>query len=162
MPNKLCYECYTIYLYTKKKHIQAKKILKKIFTVSKWRPNYRFSFCVISILAKIWKTTFTKEFFNEIWLIIGDYEYIYNTNIKMEKFYSCETLGAKQFFANPPANLCKLARKRLGRFEIFWVKRSVSMRVTITKNIGQNFWRDSGEICEKRLWGPMDPPPPVT
>ena len=38
----------------------------KCCTVSKWRPNNRFLFRVISILAKIWKTTFPKEFFNEI------------------------------------------------------------------------------------------------
>ena len=28
---------------------------------------------VISILAKIWKTTFPKEFFNEIWLKVGEH-----------------------------------------------------------------------------------------
>ena len=41
----------------------------------KWRPNNRFSIRVISILAKIWKTTFPKEFFNEIWLKLEDHEY---------------------------------------------------------------------------------------
>ena len=40
----------------------------KCYTVSKWRPNNRFLFRIISILAKIWKTTFPKEFYNEIWL----------------------------------------------------------------------------------------------
>ena len=52
-------------------------ILQKIFkccTVSKWRPNNRFLFRVISILAKFWKTTFPEEFFNEIWLKEGEYE----------------------------------------------------------------------------------------
>ena len=39
-----------------------------------WRPNNRFSFRVISISAKIWKTTFPKEFFNEIWLKLGDHK----------------------------------------------------------------------------------------
>ena len=33
-----------------------------------------FYFAVISILAKFWKTTFPKEFFNEIWLEEGEYE----------------------------------------------------------------------------------------
>ena len=47
-----------------------------ICTVSKWWPNNQISFRVISILAKIWKTTFPKEFFNEIWLKLGDHEYI--------------------------------------------------------------------------------------
>ena len=30
--------------------------------------NYRFLFRIISILAKFEKTTFPKQFFNEIWL----------------------------------------------------------------------------------------------
>ena len=33
-----------------------------------------FLFRVISSLAKFWKTTFPKEFFNEIWLKEGEYE----------------------------------------------------------------------------------------
>ena len=40
-----------------------------------------FLFRVISILAKIWNTTFQKEFFNEIWLKVGEHEYIYITEI---------------------------------------------------------------------------------
>ena len=47
---------------------------------------YRFKmaakFCVILISAKIWKTTFPKEFFNEIWLKLGDHEYINIVEIK--------------------------------------------------------------------------------
>ena len=54
---------------------------KKSCTVSKWRPNNRFLYRVISILPKIWKTTFPKEFFNEIWLKVGEHEYIYITEI---------------------------------------------------------------------------------
>ena len=54
-----------------------------MWTVSKWRQNNRFSFRVISISAKIWKTTFPKEFFNEIWLKLGDHEYIYIAEIKL-------------------------------------------------------------------------------
>ena len=46
--------------------------------------NNRFSFQVISISAKIWKTTFPKEFFNEIWLKLGDHEYINIAEIKFE------------------------------------------------------------------------------
>ena len=52
--------------------LQKKKL--KHFTVWKWRPNDQFLFRVISILAKFWKTTFPKEFFNEIWLKEGEYE----------------------------------------------------------------------------------------
>ena len=45
--------------------------------ISKWRTNEQFLLRSISILAKIWKTTFPKEFFNEIWLKVGEHEYIY-------------------------------------------------------------------------------------
>ena len=51
-------------------------------TVSKWRPNNRFLFRDISILAKIWKTTLPEEFFNEIWLKLGDHEHINIAEIK--------------------------------------------------------------------------------
>ena len=54
-----------------------------IDTVSKWGPNNWFSFRLISILARIWKTTFPKEFFNEIWLKLEDHEYIYIAEIKL-------------------------------------------------------------------------------
>ena len=50
-----------------KKSQFCKKILK-CCSVSKWRPNNRFLFRVILILAKFWKNTFPKEFYNEIWL----------------------------------------------------------------------------------------------
>ena len=66
-------------MYTKHNHIPAKKKKKKnynVFAISKWQPNNWFSFCVISISAKIWKTTFPKEFFDEIWLKLGNQEYI--------------------------------------------------------------------------------------
>ena len=33
-------------------------------------------------------TTFPKEFFNEIWLKLGDHEYINIAEIKFEQFYS--------------------------------------------------------------------------
>ena len=47
-----------------------------MFTVSKWRPNNRFLFFVISILArnKKKKNTFPKEFFIEIWLKVEEHE----------------------------------------------------------------------------------------
>ena len=41
-----------------------------------------FHFASDSILAKIWKTTFPKKFFNEIWLKLGDHEYINTAEIK--------------------------------------------------------------------------------
>ena len=36
----------------------------------------------MSISAKIWKITFPEEFFNEIWLKLGDHEYINIAEIK--------------------------------------------------------------------------------
>ena len=98
-PTEFCDEYYTMYLYTKNNHIQSKKKKRKekkrkekkrkekkrkkkektnkqTFTASKWRPNNPLSFRVVSILATIWKTTFPKGIFNEIWLIIEDHDYI--------------------------------------------------------------------------------------
>ena len=75
-PLEFCNEICTIYVQDIKNHNSAKKKNFKCCTVSKWRPNNRFLFRVISILAKFWKTTFPKEleFFNEIWLKEGEYE----------------------------------------------------------------------------------------
>ena len=80
-PPEFCNEICTMYVWTIKNHNSAKKFWK-CYTVSKWWPNNRFLFRVISILAEIWKTTFPKEFFNEIWLKVGEHEYIYITEIK--------------------------------------------------------------------------------
>ena len=44
------------------------------------------------------KKTFPQEFFNKIWLIIGDHEYINIAEIKIVNFYSSGILGAKHFF----------------------------------------------------------------
>ena len=70
---EFCNEICTIYVWAIKNH-NSGFFYKKCCTVSKWQPNNRFLFCIISILAKIWKTTFPKEFFNEIWLKIGEHE----------------------------------------------------------------------------------------
>ena len=72
-PPGFCNEICTIYVRDIKNHNSAKKKIK-CCTVSKWRPNNRFLFRVISILAKFWKTTFPREFFNEIWLKEGEYK----------------------------------------------------------------------------------------
>ena len=80
------------------KKSQFYKKIWKCCTVLKWRPNNRFLFCVISILAKIWKTTFPGEFFNEIWLKVGEHEYIYITEITFFKTYSILKWRPKQFF----------------------------------------------------------------
>ena len=43
-----------------------------------------------------WETTFQKEFFLEIWLIIEDCKYNYTAEIKCEKSYSVALLWGKQ------------------------------------------------------------------
>ena len=85
-----------VYMYYKKS--QFCKNIWKCCTVFEWRPNNRFLFRVISILAKIWKTTFPKEFFNEIWLKVGEYEYSYITEITFFKNYYVLKWRPKQFF----------------------------------------------------------------
>ena len=53
------------------------------------------------------KNTFSKVFhLNEIWIIIGDHEYINIAEIKIGNFYSGGILGAKYFSCTPHANLC--------------------------------------------------------
>ena len=81
-----------------KKITILKKKNWKCCTISKRRPNNQFLFRVILILAKIWKTTFPKEFFNEIWLKVGEHEYIYITEITFKKNYSVLRWRPKQFF----------------------------------------------------------------
>ena len=73
-PLEFCNEICIIYVRAKKKNHNSEKKNLKCCTVSKWRPNNRFLFHVISILAKFWKTTCPREFFNEIWLKEGEYE----------------------------------------------------------------------------------------
>ena len=70
----------------------------KCCTVSKWRPNNRILFRGISILTKIWKNTFRKEFVNEIWLKVGEHDYINITEITFEKKIFRFKMAAKKFF----------------------------------------------------------------
>ena len=81
-----------------KKSQFCKKKVQNFVPFPKWRPNNRFLLRVISILAKIWKNTFPKEFFNEIWLEVGEHEYIYITEITLKKKYSVLKWWPKQFF----------------------------------------------------------------
>ena len=50
----------------------------------------------IKFLTKNGKTTFPKEFFVEIWLIIEDCKYNYTAEIKFGKSYSVALLWGKQ------------------------------------------------------------------
>ena len=59
-------------------------------TIRKWRPKNQFSSRDIK-----WETTFPKEFFLEIWLIIEDCKYNYTAEIKFEKSYSIALLWGK-------------------------------------------------------------------
>ena len=47
-------------------------------------------------LKKKKKNNFPKEFFNEIWLKIGEYKFIYIFEIKFEKNYSVKKWWPKQ------------------------------------------------------------------
>ena len=42
-----------------------------------------FSFPKNSHVTKIWKTAFPKEFFNKIWLKVGEHKYTYISEIKL-------------------------------------------------------------------------------
>ena len=55
---------------------------KKYLQNGKWRPNNQFLFRVISIVVKILKTAFPKEFFKEIRLKLADNYYISIVEIK--------------------------------------------------------------------------------
>ena len=66
------------------------------YTITKWRPKKQFPSRDIKFPTKNGKTTFPKEFFLEIWLIIEDCKYNYTAEIKFEKSYSVALLWGKQ------------------------------------------------------------------
>ena len=66
------------------------------YTITKWRPKNKFLFHDINFLTKNGKTTFPKEFFLEIWLIIEDCKYNYTAEIKFGKSYPVALLWGKQ------------------------------------------------------------------
>ena len=66
------------------------------YTITKWRPKSQFPSRDIKFPTKNGKTTFPKEFFLEIWLIIVDCKYNYTAEIKFEKSYSVALLWGKQ------------------------------------------------------------------
>ena len=66
------------------------------YTITKWRPKKQFLSRDIKFQTKNGKTTFPKEFFLEIWLIIEDCKYNYTAEIKFGKSYSVAILWGKQ------------------------------------------------------------------
>ena len=81
-----------------KKIIILQKKIENVVPFQNGGQKKRFLFRVISISAKIWKTTFPKEFFNEIWRKVGEHEHIYITEITFKKKYSVLKWRPKQFF----------------------------------------------------------------
>ena len=73
----------------------AKKIENRIYNY-KWRPKKQFLSRDKKFSTKKGKTTFPKEFFLEIWLIIEDCKYNYTAEIKFGKNYSVGLLWGKQ------------------------------------------------------------------
>ena len=66
------------------------------YTITKWRSKNQFLSHDIKFLTKNGKTTFPKEFFLEIGLIIEDCKYNYTAEIKFGKSYSVVLLWGKQ------------------------------------------------------------------
>ena len=70
------------------------------YKITKWRPKNQFLFRDIKFPTKNGKTTFPKEFFLEIWLIIEDCKYNCTAEIKFGKSYSVALLWVKQILSN--------------------------------------------------------------
>ena len=66
------------------------------YTITKWGPKKQFLSRDIKFLTKNGKTTFPKEFFLEIWLIIEDCKYNYTAEITFGKSYLVALLWGKQ------------------------------------------------------------------
>ena len=75
---------------------KKKKKTKIRYTITKWRPKNQFPSRDIKFPTKNGKTTFPKECFLEIWLIIEDCKNNYTAEIKFEKSYSVARLWGKQ------------------------------------------------------------------
>ena len=70
------------------KNQNTEKKSKIGYTITKWRPKKQFLARDITFPTKNGKTTFPKEFFLEIWLIIEHCKYNYTAKIKFGKSYS--------------------------------------------------------------------------
>ena len=80
------------------KNQNTAKKLKIGYAITKWRPKNQFPSRDVKFPTKNGKTTFPKEFFLEIWLIIEDCKYNYTAEIKFEKSYSVALLWGKTNF----------------------------------------------------------------
>ena len=77
------------------KNQNTAKKLKIGFTITKWRPKNQFLSRDKKFSTKNGKTTFPKEFFLEIRLIIEDCKYNYTAEIKFGKSYLVALLWGK-------------------------------------------------------------------
>ena len=92
----------------KNQNTAKKKKKSKIgYTITKWRPKNQFLSRNIKFPTINGKTTFPKEFFIEMWLILEDCKYNYTAEIKFGKIYSVALLWGKQILNSALyANLC--------------------------------------------------------
>ena len=80
-----------------KKQYTTKKKSKIRYIITKWRPKNQFPSGDIKFPTKNGKSTFPKEFFLEIWLIIEDFKYNYTAEIKFGKSYSVALFWENKF-----------------------------------------------------------------
>ena len=99
-PAEFCDEYYTIYMYTKKNHIQAKKVPKKSLQFQNSCQMTDFRFATFRFQRKFEKKTLSQKNFKKIWPT--DHEYINIAEIKIDNVYSGGILGAKCLFPHPP------------------------------------------------------------
>ena len=84
--------------------------MKKKYIVSKWRQNNQFYFASFKFWQKFEKLkkkkkTFPKELFKEIWLIIGDIEYINISEATIWFFFYSGGISGAKHFPVPPKTL---------------------------------------------------------
>ena len=99
----------------------------------------RISFPKNSHVTILWKTTFPMEFLNELWLKVGEHEYIYIFEIKFEKrklvWLYCEIM---LIYAN--------LRENGQPIWFFFTKRCVSDNKAITKKREENLYPFEGVL----------------
>ena len=84
------------------KNQNTAKKMKIGYTITKWRPKKPISILRHKTSDQKWETTFPKEFFLEIWLIIEDCKYNYTAEIKLEKkVIQLHFYGENKFWAAP-------------------------------------------------------------